>query len=70
MENWKNRGKIIPMLNPRKEGRKDKLSLLSAITKLLEKNIFPTLNKHLPAAEHQHGFREQSTKPYPLSDPE
>ena len=52
---------IIPLLKPKKPAEDSTsyrpVSLLCPAVKILERLILPTLVKHLPIPDHQHGFR-------------
>ena len=55
-------GRIIPILKPGKPANQSKsyrsIALLSPVAMLLERLLIPHLQKHLPLADHQHGFRK------------
>ncbi len=57
---WK-RSQIIPIPKPGKDhslsGSFRPISLLSPAVKVLERLILPTINKHLPSPDYQHGFK-------------
>ena len=68
---WK-QSTIIPLLKPGKPVNDSKsyrpISLLCPASKILEKCLLPTIQKHLKCKQHQHGFRRNHSTTSALNE--